>query len=127
LDICAFARSARDDKNAYSASRCHVFIAGPFHLAKGSTKVIRSRMDKRTANNVGRPDLIFAWPFTPIAMEVKLPGEKLSPEQETMRRRTGGFISSYTAWTKCARRSLKRHFPPIRGKLENFTNFDAPR
>ena len=38
---------------------------------------IRSRMDRRTTINVGAPDFMFAYHGRPIAMEVKMPGEKL--------------------------------------------------
>jgi len=55
--------------------------------------VARHRSDslahgQRTTINVGARDYIFALPRTPIAMEAKLPDEKLSPEQEAMKRRT---------------------------------------
>jgi hypothetical protein len=59
---------------------------------------IRSRMDRKTSNNVGTPDFLFAvrgrrWDggdqrvieTVACAFEVKLPGKKLDPEQEKMR------------------------------------------
>lgn len=48
-------------------------------------EVIRARTDKRSTINVGAPDLIFAWAGLPIAFEVKMPGEKLDPDQVVMR------------------------------------------
>ncbi len=44
--------------------------------------VIRSRTDRKTSNNIGTPDLIFAGRGRAVAMEVKLPGRKPTPEQE---------------------------------------------
>jgi len=57
-------------------------IAGHFEIA--GTVVVRSRMDKKTSVAVGIPDLLFALKGAPVAMEVKLPGEKLTKEQEKM-------------------------------------------
>lgn len=44
--------------------------------------VIRSRTDRKTSNNVGTPDLIFAVHGRAVALEVKLPGRKPTAEQE---------------------------------------------
>jgi|SRR5882672_2847736 len=50
---------------------------------------VHSRTDKRTTNQVGLPDFLFAWPFAgeirPVAIEVKVNGNKLSPAQEKVR------------------------------------------
>lgn len=51
---------------------------------KGIT-AIRSRMDKRTSNQVGTPDFMFAVEGQACAYEAKLPHHKLSAEQEEMR------------------------------------------
>lgn len=71
---------------------------------------IRSRMDRKTSNNLGTPDFLFAvkgmiegeQPFTrnkprifACAWEVKLPGGKLSLEQTQMAAR---MISEPNAW-----------------------------
>lgn len=49
---------------------------------------IRSRMDKRTTNPVGTPDFLFAVQCglrsIPVAIECKVPGGKLTPEQQEM-------------------------------------------
>lgn len=47
---------------------------------------IRSRMDKKTTTPVGTPDFMLALDGEAIAIEAKLPGEELTPEQETMRK-----------------------------------------
>ena len=47
---------------------------------------IRSRMDKKTTTPVGTPDFMLALDGEAIAIEAKLPGEKLTPEQEAMRK-----------------------------------------
>ena len=63
---------------------------------KGIEPIV-SRMDRRTTNNVGTPDILFAVggyqgslvgivPFA-CAIEVKLPGNPLKPQQEDMARR----------------------------------------
>ena len=44
--------------------------------------VIVSRMDRRTSNQVGTPDLLFAINGVPHAFECKLKGNKPTPEQE---------------------------------------------
>lgn len=41
-----------------------------------------SRTDRRKTDVVGWPDLTFAWHGIPCAVEVKLPGEKPTAEQE---------------------------------------------
>jgi hypothetical protein len=46
---------------------------------------IRARMDKLSTINVGAPDFIFSYHGRPIAFEVKLPGGKLTKEQENMK------------------------------------------
>jgi hypothetical protein len=46
---------------------------------------IQSRMDKRTSNQVGTPDFLFAVDGKAVCWECKLPGGKLSPEQERMK------------------------------------------
>jgi hypothetical protein len=43
---------------------------------------IRSRMDRKTSNNVGTPDFIFAVRGRAVALEAKLPGKRPTPEQE---------------------------------------------
>jgi hypothetical protein len=43
---------------------------------------IRSRMDKRTSNNVGTPDFVFAVRGRAVALEAKLPGNRPTTEQE---------------------------------------------
>lgn len=48
---------------------------------------IHSRTDKRTTNAVGLPDFCMAINGHPVAIEVKLPGEKLTEEQEAVSRR----------------------------------------
>jgi hypothetical protein len=64
------------------------------YLRLRGIEVIRSRMDRKTSNNVGTPDLLFAVEnlsaghaprVYALALEVKLPGRKLDPEQEKMR------------------------------------------
>ena len=49
---------------------------------------IRSRMDRKTSNQVGTPDFLFSVEHglrsVPCAWECKLPGKKLSPEQQKM-------------------------------------------
>ncbi len=47
-------------------------------------EVIASRTDRRTSNNVGTPDLIFAVHGQAHCWELKLPGGKLRAEQEQM-------------------------------------------
>lgn len=44
--------------------------------------VIRSAMHRRTSNQKGTPDLLFAYRGIPYAIEVKRPGGKVRPEQE---------------------------------------------
>ena len=53
---------------------------------KGIT-AIRSRMDRKTSNQVGTPDFMFAVEGRACAYEAKLPHHKLSTEQEEMRRK----------------------------------------
>src|ERR1043165_8946289 len=57
---------------------------------KGIEPIV-SRMDKRTSNNIGTPDILFAVigsyraSDTACAWEVKLPGRDLSEDQERMK------------------------------------------
>ncbi len=44
--------------------------------------VIRSRMDRKTTNNRGVADLLFAVRGQAVAVEVKLPGQKATADQE---------------------------------------------
>ncbi len=44
--------------------------------------VIRSRTGRKTSNNVGTPDLIFSVMGRAVALELKLPGMKPTPEQK---------------------------------------------
>jgi hypothetical protein len=69
-------------------------IVGLLRL-KGIEPIV-SRMDRRTSNNVGTPDILFAvtgdlraweWGSEACAWEVKMPQGKLSPEQEAMGRK----------------------------------------
>jgi len=46
---------------------------------------IRSRMDKATTTPVGTPDFVLALRSRATAIEVKLPGEELEPEQARMK------------------------------------------
>jgi hypothetical protein len=39
-------------------------------------------MDRKTSNNVGTPDFIFAVRGRAVALEVKLPGRRTTTEQE---------------------------------------------
>jgi hypothetical protein len=43
-----------------------------------------SRTDRKSTIGVGLPDFAFALNGCPLAIEVKLPGEKLTPQQETV-------------------------------------------
>lgn len=45
---------------------------------------VESRMDKRTTQRRGVPDILFAVPQGAVAWELKLPGKKLDPEQQAM-------------------------------------------
>lgn len=65
-------------------------IVNLLHL-RGVKRVIRSRMDKKTTNAKGTPDLLFVYPFfggvscypgTPLAFEVKIGSEELSDDQK---------------------------------------------
>ena len=61
------------------------------------TVVIRSRMDRKTTVAVGTPDLLMSIRMRPVAMEVKLPGKKLTEEQRNiMLRMTGNGWACYT-------------------------------
>ena len=63
-------------------------------LAARGIFFVRSRMDKRTTNNVGLPDFLLAirgfdsigleYHDCPIAWEVKLPEKKLNPAQQAI-------------------------------------------
>lgn len=46
---------------------------------------IRSRMDRKTSNNCGTPDFLFAVRGQAVAIEVKLPGCSLSDDQIRIR------------------------------------------
>lgn len=67
------------------------------YLERHGTVVIRSRMDRKTSNNLGTPDLLFAIRMRAVAMEVKLPGKKLTEEQHNMMlRMTGNGWACFT-------------------------------
>jgi hypothetical protein len=68
------------------------------YLRQRGIEPIRSRMDKRSTINVGAPDFMFAYRGKAIAMEVKLPGEKLTKEQESMR---AIMTSPVNGWHYC--------------------------
>jgi len=62
-----------------------ITVIGKAYLRQRGIEPIRSRMDRRTTIKVGAPDFMFAFHGHPIAIEVKMPGEKLSPDQERMK------------------------------------------
>jgi hypothetical protein len=81
------------------------------YLRLRGIEAIRSRMDRKTSNNVGCPDFLFAvtthrqwiehdgdWGHlvAAVALEVKLPGKKLDPEQEKMQ---AAMTKRPNAWT----------------------------
>lgn len=54
-------------------------------LSRRQIFYVHSRTDKKTSQNVGVPDFIFAVLGLPTAVEVKLPGRKLTADQEYVR------------------------------------------
>ena len=54
-------------------------------LLRRGIEPVHSRTDRRSTNNVGLPDFLFAYLKVPVAMEVKLPGKPLHPKQVEMR------------------------------------------
>lgn len=52
---------------------------------RGVRFIVRQRRDKRTRTKKGTPDLMFSWFNRAVALEVKGPIGKLSPEQEKVR------------------------------------------
>lgn len=54
------------------------------YLTLKGIEVFRQRMDKRSRGPVGWPDFTFAAKGVPVVWELKLPGQKLSDEQELM-------------------------------------------
>ena len=54
-------------------------------LERNGITVIQNRTDRATSNNVGTPDLLWAFKGKAIAWEVKLPGKRLTEEQEKMK------------------------------------------
>lgn len=73
--------------NAKSEKRVHTQIENWLRL--NDIFYVHSRTDRKTTNQVGLPDFLFAWPFAgeirPVAVEVKVNGNKLSPEQAKVR------------------------------------------
>jgi len=56
-------------------------------LTEQGTAAIRSRMDRKTSNQCGTPDFLFAIKGQAVAFECKLPGRKLTEAQEKMIRK----------------------------------------
>ena len=50
---------------------------------KGIEPIV-SAMHKRTSNNLGTPDILFACKGVPMAWEVKMPGKDMEPHQQQM-------------------------------------------
>ena len=78
---------------------------------KGIEPIV-SRMDRKTSNNVGTPDLLFAitgdlrgweWGAEACAWEIKLPGKVLEPHQEAFAKR---MISNPNGWSFSVIRSV---------------------
>lgn len=87
------AREAQDKFAANCEKQVHKQIENWLRLR--GIFFIHSRTDKKTTNAVGTPDFVFAWnwersPFidrtTPVAVEVKVNGNKLSDAQKAVRK-----------------------------------------
>lgn len=59
-------------------------------LTRRGIYVIRSRMDKKTSNQTGCPDIIFTAEGKPYAWEVKLPKKRPTIEQEAALKQMAG-------------------------------------
>lgn len=82
----ALTRPERQEKAGIAQERdLHKLIWN--ELLRREIFAIHSRMDKRTTNAVGTPDFCMAINGRPVAMEVKLPGNTLSDDQEKVRSR----------------------------------------
>ena len=81
---------------------------------KGIEPIV-SRMDRRTSNNVGTPDIIFAiteyWWTKAHGWEIKLPQGKLSPEQEAMHKK---LMTRPNAWSVKVIRSVQEAIEELR-------------
>lgn len=81
------ASEAQARYDAKSEKRVHTQIENWMRL--NDIFYVHSRTDRKTTNKVGLPDFLFAWPFAgeirPVAVEVKVNGNKLSTEQANVR------------------------------------------